>query len=69
MPGARPPPDPARDAEEANRRTAGLAGIVVVLLLLIGGLLLTHTLHDKRKIEDCVMSGRRDCDALVRGGG
>jgi hypothetical protein len=60
-------PDPARDREDANRRTAGLAAIVVVLLLLIGGLLLTQTLRKKGQLEDCLMAGRRDCDALLNG--
>jgi hypothetical protein len=60
-------PDPARDREDADRRTAGLAAIVVVLLLLIGGLLLTQTLRKKSQLEDCLMAGRRDCDALVNG--
>jgi hypothetical protein len=60
-------PDPARDREEADRRTTGLAAIVVVLLLLIGGLMLTHTLRKKAQLEDCLMSGRRDCDALING--
>jgi hypothetical protein len=63
----RPAPDPVRDREDANRRTNGLAAIVVVLLLLIGGLLLTQTLRKKSQIEDCLMAGRRDCDALVNG--
>jgi hypothetical protein len=67
MPEPRSAPDPARDREDADRRTAGLAAIVVVLLLLIGGLLLTHTLHKKSQLEDCLMAGRRDCDALVNG--
>lgn len=65
MSDPRPAPDPARDQEEANRRTAGLAAIVVVLLLLIGGLLLTQTLRQKSQLEDCLMAGRRDCDALL----
>ncbi len=63
-----PPPDPARDGEEADRRTSGLAAIVVVLLLLIGGLMLTKTLHNKSVIEDCLIAGRRNCDQLVNGG-
>jgi hypothetical protein len=67
MPDPRSAPDPARDREEADRRTAGLAAIVVLLLLLIGGLMLTHTLHKKSQLEDCLMAGRRDCDALVNG--
>jgi hypothetical protein len=60
-------PDPARDREDADRRTAGLAAIVVLLLLLIGGLMLTHTLHKKSVLEDCLMAGRRDCDTLING--
>ena len=59
------PPDPARDREEADRRTAGLAAIVIVLLLLIGGLILARTLRDKSRVEDCLMAGRRDCDHLI----
>ena len=58
-------PDPARDREEADRRTAGLAAIVVVLLLLIGGLMLAKSLHRKSQLEDCLMAGRRDCDQLI----
>ena len=60
-------PDPVRDREEADRRTAGLAAIVVVLVLLIGGLLLTQTLRKKSQLEDCLMAGRRDCDHLING--
>ncbi len=59
------PPDPARDREDADRRTAGLAAIAVVLLLLIGGLMLTKTLRHKSQLEDCLMAGRRDCDHFV----
>lgn len=62
-----PAPDPARDREDADRRTSGLAAIAVVLLLLIGGLLLTQTLRKKSQLEDCLMAGRRDCDSLVNG--
>ena len=59
--------DPARDREEANNRTAGLAAIAVVLAILIGGLALVHTLRTKSAIEDCLMAGRRDCDRFVNG--
>jgi hypothetical protein len=60
-------PDPARDREDADRRTAGLAAIVVVLLLLIGGLMLAKTLHKKSLLEDCLMAGRRNCDQMLDG--
>ena len=58
-------PNPARDREEADRRTVGLAAIVAVLLLLIGGLVLAKTLHRTSQVEDCLLAGRRDCDRLL----
>jgi hypothetical protein len=54
-----------QDQAEADRRTAGLAGFAFVLLLLVAGLFLVHTLYRKSRIEDCLMAGRLDCDRLV----
>ena len=65
MPDNRFMSDRARDQQEADRRTAGLAALAVVLLLLIGGLMLAKTLRSKSMLEDCLMAGRRDCDRLV----
>ena len=59
--------DRARDRQEADRRTSGLAALAVVLLLLIGGLMLAKALRSKSMLEDCLMAGRRDCDRLVTG--
>ncbi len=50
---------------DADRRTAGLAGFACILLLLVAGLFLVHTLYRKSKIEDCLMAGRIDCDHLI----
>lgn len=50
---------------EANRQTKGLIGFAVVLLILVAGLFLVHTLADKSKIEDCLMAGRIDCDRML----
>lgn len=58
-------PDEVDDVEAANRQTASLAGVAVTLLLLVVGLFLVHELHAKAMIEDCLMSGRRNCDALI----
>jgi hypothetical protein len=49
----------------ARRQTAGLAGIVIVLVLLIGGLFLVQRLRLETLIEDCLMAGRQNCDILV----
>jgi hypothetical protein len=58
-------PDDRASQQAAGRQTASLAGIVVILLLLIGGLFLVQQLRTASKIEDCLLAGRRDCDAMV----
>jgi hypothetical protein len=53
------------DQDEADRQTASLAGLAVTLLLVVVGLFLIHQLHAKCMIEDCLLSGRSNCDKLV----
>jgi hypothetical protein len=53
------------DEKAANRQTASLLGIAVTLLLLVVGLFLVQQLGASSRIEDCLMSGRSNCDALV----
>ena len=53
------------DQEEANRQTASLAGLAVALLLVVVGLFLIRELHHKCVVEDCLLSGRGNCDALL----
>ena len=43
----------------SNRRN--VIGLVVVLVLAGLGWLLVHELQAKAKLEDCMLSGRRDC--------
>lgn len=59
-------PDESAADKVAERQTAGLVGIVIILLLLIGGLFLVHRLHSATVIEDCMLAGRHDCDSLVQ---
>jgi uncharacterized membrane protein len=54
------------DDEAANRQTASLAGVAITLLLLVVGLFLVRELHAKAAIEDCLISGRINCDMLVQ---
>jgi hypothetical protein len=61
----RPWQDDPDDLEDADRQTASLAGVVVTLVLLIIGLFLVQELRAKTLIEDCLLSGRRDCDIFV----
>jgi hypothetical protein len=53
------------DQDEADRQTASLAGMAVALLLVVIGLYLIHVLHTKAMVEDCLLSGRRNCDVIV----
>jgi hypothetical protein len=46
------PPDPRRKA---------LIGLMFVVLLVVGGLLLTYVLRRVSQLQDCAMSGRTDC--------
>lgn len=55
-------PDPQ---DEANRQTASLAGVAIILLLLVMGLFLFHALYAETSIEDCLLAGRSNCDVLV----
>ncbi len=53
------------DQDGANRQTASLAGMAVALLLVVVGLFLIRKLHEKSMIEDCLMSGRTNCDKVL----
>ena len=52
---------------EANRVTSSLAGLVAALLIVVAGLFLVNQLRDGARIEDCLLSGRTNCDSLVAG--
>ena len=49
----------------ADRQTASLAGLAAVLLLVVLALHLIRVLTATASIQDCLMAGRRDCDAVV----
>jgi hypothetical protein len=38
-----------------------LAGLVIILLLVAGGLLLTRVLRGMSQLQDCALSGRSNC--------
>jgi hypothetical protein len=57
--------DEVEDEEAADRQTESLAGVAITLLLLVLGLFLVRELHAKAVIEDCLMSGRSNCDIVI----
>jgi hypothetical protein len=60
-PGLPEPPERNGGPEAPPSRRGALVGLVVVLLLVIGGLLLTHVLRDMSQLQDCALSGRSNC--------
>jgi hypothetical protein len=36
-------------------------GLVIIVLLILGGLLLTHILGGMTRLQDCALSGRSNC--------
>ncbi len=53
---------------QANRVTGSLAGLAFALLLVVVGLVLVQRLARNAHLEDCLMSGRMNCDALLTRG-
>jgi hypothetical protein len=53
------------DHEDADRQTASLAGMAVTLLIVVVCLFLIRELHNKAAIEDCLLAGHHNCDAIV----
>ncbi len=57
------PGGPHEEPAPTARRSA-LIGLVLVLLLIIGGLFLTHVLGSMAALQDCALSGRSNCSDI-----
>ena len=53
------------DQAEATRVTNSLAAMAFALALVVVGLFLVQQLAHKARVEDCLLSGRRNCDAMI----
>jgi hypothetical protein len=60
----RPWPDESRQAG-ADRQTASLAALALVLALVVLGLVLVRALRQESRLEDCLMQNRSNCDQLM----
>jgi hypothetical protein len=56
------PPERQPDPAPATRRAA-VIGLVLIVLLILGGLFLSHTLGGMARLQDCALSGRSNCSA------
>ena len=60
LPGA-PEGHEGEGREAAPSRRGALVGLVVVLLLVVGGFVLSKVLRGMAQLQDCALSGRSNC--------
>ena len=58
--------EPQRDDEEteADRRTANVILLVGAVVLIGGGIWLVNAMLDARQADECMSSGRRNCNPI-----
>jgi hypothetical protein len=52
------------DPEEGGNRRGAIAGLVIAAVMLAAGLWLAHDLTAASKMQDCLMSGRTNCNVI-----
>jgi len=59
------PPHDDQEESDADRRKANILLLVAAVILIGGGLWLVNALIDARKAEECMESGRRNCNPIT----
>ena len=54
-------PDPDQNGHDPESRRPAVIGLIVVAVLVIAGYLLFTALRQNSQLEDCLMSGRKNC--------
>jgi hypothetical protein len=52
------------DPDQGGNRRGAIAGLAIAVVLLIVGLWLAHELTATSKMQDCLMSGRTNCNVI-----
>jgi len=52
------------EPERGDSRRGAIAGLVIALALLAVGIWLAHDLTAASKMQDCLMSGRTNCNVI-----
>ncbi len=52
------------DPDQSGNRRGAMVGLAIVVLLLVLGLWLSHELTAGSKMQDCLMSGRTNCNVI-----
>jgi hypothetical protein len=70
MTSPEPPPDAERDApiSERDRMVTNVAVVLVVVVLIGAGVWMANAILEMRRIQDCVMAGRRNCAPITTPG-
>jgi hypothetical protein len=53
------------EPEQDGNRTPTIAGLAIAVVLLVVGLWLAHALTASSKMQDCLMSGRTNCNVIT----
>ncbi len=52
------------EPEGGDSRRGAIAGLIIALVLLAVGIWLAHDLSTASKMQDCLMSGRTNCNVI-----
>ena len=52
------------DPDEGGSRRGAIVGLLIAALMLAAGLWLAHDLTAASKMQDCLMSGRTNCNVI-----
>jgi hypothetical protein len=52
------------DPDQGGNRRPAIAGLAIAVVLLVVGLWLAHELTAASKMQDCLMSGRTNCNVI-----
>jgi len=61
---AKPQKSRTEDSEPQANRTPAMAGFAIAVVLLVVGLWLARELTAASKMQDCLMSGRTNCNVI-----
>jgi hypothetical protein len=61
---AEPKPGPRPGPKGGDSRRGAIAGLLIAILLLTVGIWLARDLTAASKLQDCVMSGRTNCNVI-----
>ena len=53
-----------KNREPRENNTPAMAGLAIAVVLLVVGLWLAHELRAASKMQDCVLSGRTNCNVI-----